>query len=178
MKQFAGWVAVALFWVSPAFASTPTAWEENDSFWITYNFSTVAFGKSVASVSAHTGVLRQGGENCSGLPPLSGDWDDVQDVVMTNTGGHFFGKSRLDSHTGECQISVSGPVVQYWITFTDGSSMITQSTMVQYTDSLLTVQSAGVIDWQASVSANDAAFASVTDAGTTAATRLHYQWSD
>lgn len=173
MKKIFGLSAI-LLWSASAFATT---WSEKDSFWVTYEFSANAFGKSVASVMVHTGVLRQGGDSCGGtLYP--GYWDDVHDVVMTRTGDHFFAKARLDSGTGECQIGVAGPIVQYWLTFTDGSKLITDSIEVPYSDTPITVTTLGTLDWDRSTTANDQAFASVTDANATSATRLRYSWAD
>jgi hypothetical protein len=96
-----------------------------------YNFSKVAFSKSVKSVTVHTGVSVFGG--CGASPSLY--WDNVQDVTMKDAGDHFMAAAKLVTAASECN-SVKGPMVQYWVSFTDGSSMVTDASLIPVTNQL------------------------------------------
>jgi len=161
-------------------------WNENDSFWVVYEFSQIAFDKEVASVYAHTGVLRDGGDTCGfAVEPKAGSWDNVQHFKMTKVGDHFFAKGRLDSHTGQCQVAVKGPMVQYWVYFSDETTMLTDPVAIPFEDTKKLVYQQGpdgnitdVLDWNESSKANDQVLDGVKDATATSATRLQYRWAD
>ena len=163
-------------------AAQATTWNENDRYWATYNFSSQAFGKTVQTVYAHTGVAR-GNNSCGQMYGTAGAWDNVQHIQMTKIGDHFFAKATLTSGTSECSPSVLGPVVQYWVYFTDGSQMVTDTVSVPFTETTLTAPGTGpgssyMDSFDASSELNDKAFAKVTDATTTDATHLSYEYAD
>lgn len=163
-----------------------TNWNENDSFWVTYAYPKVSSDKDITNVYVHTGVLRDGGDTCGfAVEPKAGSWDNVQHLKMTKTNDHFFTKLRLDSHTGQCQVGVKGPMVQYWVYFSDGTMTITDPVAIPFEDTQKLVYQLGpngnttdALDWNKSVTVNDQLLDNLKDAATTAATRLQYRWAD
>jgi hypothetical protein len=111
-----------------------TSWKQETVYWVQYHFSDYAFGKPVASVLAHTGILRAAEPRCRGRGFESHSyWESVDDLEMVRTNQHFYAKKKFHATTNPCQAPVVGPLVQYWVSFQDGSQMITQETLVPLT---------------------------------------------
>lgn len=89
---------------------------------VTYHFTAEAWGKPVASVAVHTGVLvehRDGRE-----------WQSVQHLAMQRDGDHYTARATLVGSAGggsgaEYTLDL-GPVAQYWVEFADGTTSITE----------------------------------------------------
>lgn len=108
--------------------ASATSWSEHYTYFVRFHFDAFAFGKQVSSVYAHAGVLRQK-SSCQD-PQRTRFWDDVKHIKMVRKNNHFFAKTLFRESTGECQPLVLGPIVQYWVYFTDGTSMQTTGTLV------------------------------------------------
>lgn len=122
---------VAFATLSSAWA---TSWKQETVYWVQYNFSDYAFGKPVASVQVHTGILRAAEPRCRGRGFESHSyWESVDDLQMVRINQHFFAKKKFHATTNPCQAPVIGPMAQYWVTFVDGSQMITQEALVSFT---------------------------------------------
>lgn len=123
MKNILVIAAVGIATISSAHATTEAG---QFVFFAKYNFSKVAFGKPVKSVMIHTGVLVQPG--CSSSSGAY--WDNVQDKVMFDAVDHFQAEDvKFVTRANECN-SVKGVIVQYWVTFTDSSTLQTNPAMV------------------------------------------------
>jgi hypothetical protein len=85
----------------------------------TLHYSKLAYGKPVRSVMAHTGT-----QACA----LDGRmyWDGVQDVALAaaTSGDRLTGKVVLKARTSAYRPCSLNPVVQFWVTFEDGSTKI------------------------------------------------------
>jgi hypothetical protein len=88
------------------------------------HFTGVAFGKPVKHVDAHMGVLMQ-------RPDGERFWVAVEHMRMIPRGDHFFTKSKLQAWSEPGGAQVVGPVIQYWVTFADGQTMITETSAVR-----------------------------------------------
>jgi len=153
--------------VSSAFATTLSG---QDVYYVDYNFSGNAFSKNVTSVMVHTGILR--GEKSGCGISTSPYWDSVQDVEMKQVGDHFFAQARLTVGLGECQPSIDGPIVQYWVTFEDGSTLKTDVAYIPITSQVYGGQNQGP---EAQVKAAEG---QKTDANTTTATLIDEGFAD
>jgi hypothetical protein len=119
---------------------------------------------------AHSGVYRgTGGCGFTG----TNYWDGVQDVQLLPVGDHFFGKARVASQAGECMPSLNGPVVQYWVTFDDGSTMQTNPVIVPVTKTVYAGESYMTVEPQ--VVADDQ---QIQDISETSATYINEEFSD
>src|SRR4051812_41460987 len=110
-----------LLTLSLALASVPafaTHYSGNRTYFTQYDFSAQAFGKQVKSVIVHTGVLERG---CSG----ESYWSDVKNVPMERHGNHFNARAMVTGATDSGCTSANGAIAQYWVTFEDGSTLIT-----------------------------------------------------
>ncbi|MEI8346308.1 MAG: hypothetical protein WCG27_02495, partial [Pseudomonadota bacterium] len=89
-----------------------------------YHFTTVAYNKEVESVRAHIGVVQQKGTD----KPY---WDSVKDLDLERKNGHFYAKGELvgsqGGGSGEPPLANLGPVVQYFVKFKDGSTLISET---------------------------------------------------
>lgn len=106
-----------------------TTWSGRDQYWVSYHFTKIAFGKQVRSVYIHTGILRQQRYGYD-----STYWENVAHIPMEDKGNHFFAKLKLTAYPGEMEPNVIGPIVQYWVSFTDGTEMITDGSLLPVTD--------------------------------------------
>lgn len=81
-----------------------------------------AYGRRVAAVYAHAGVLMQNPDR------LGGDtfWVDVRHEPMQRRGGHFFAKASMQARSQPGGPQAVGAVVQYWVYFQDGSHLKTR----------------------------------------------------
>ena len=122
-------LAVALvfgFATPSAFAS----WYGTESTYsVKYDFSGRAWGKEVASVTVHTGVLIEL-RDASGVNRPELFWQDIQDVVMLRSGDRFAADATVigvaGGGTGHDYTADLGPVAQYWVVFADGSRLISE----------------------------------------------------
>ncbi len=94
----------------------------------TLHFSKVAYDKEVRSVTAHTGVA-----SCDTYSPVVTYWSDVQDVLLDGSQSDqaFTGKVRLEAESRAYDGCRLTPVVQFWVSFADGSSKIENVTPMQ-----------------------------------------------
>lgn len=95
------------------------------------HYSEVAYGKKVNSVFAHTGVLTCTERFDSITNTLVRDeyWESVSDVQMTKNpkeNGSFVGSIVLKANSSIYNSCGLKPMVQFWVTFDDGSTKIEQ----------------------------------------------------
>ncbi len=102
-----------------------TSWHGRKVYLIQAHYSAEAFGKEVASVMVHSGVSVK--EQNWGLSSDKTYWVDVQDHQLTRYDRHFQSTFLLHAQDGKFMPSILGPVVQYWVTFKDGSSLISDA---------------------------------------------------
>ncbi|WP_434042731.1 MULTISPECIES: hypothetical protein [Sorangium] len=93
-------------------------------FFTQFHFTGQAFGKKVKSVKVHAGSLQRA---CNG----STYWLNIQDLDMTARDGKFNARAVLVgfSDVFGCDKNL-GAIAQYFVTFEDGSTMITQPAMI------------------------------------------------
>jgi hypothetical protein len=88
------------------------------------HYSSSAYNKKVKSVFAHTGVE----DDCRQRGAIGYyKWQDVRDVAMelAKENTHFYGKVMLNAFSSTYHYNCSlKPVVQFWVTFDDGSQKI------------------------------------------------------
>jgi hypothetical protein len=94
-----------------------------NSYYVELHFGRTADFKDVKSVMAHTGVLVET-PSFLNRPPY---WADVKDIPLRITADSFVGRASLhaEGFTGSISAKLT-PVVQYFISFTDGSSSISE----------------------------------------------------
>jgi hypothetical protein len=109
------------------FQANASSFYTSDHYFALFHFDAVAWGKAVRSVKVHTGVLEQAAFSDSGNGQY---WADVQDILMVKVGDHFFAKAKLDGFSQSHNDSNLGPVVQYFVEFEDGTSMITNAVKI------------------------------------------------
>ena len=112
------------------FSASATTWSQSQSIFVRYHFSGFAYSKQVREVYVHAGVQRYPSHCMSGQ---SAYWDRVRHIKMESMNGHFFAKAQFAEYTGECQAAIGGPVVQYWVYFTDGTSLVTEVVQIPTT---------------------------------------------
>lgn len=108
---------------APAFSTT---YSSSHVYATQLNFSATAWGKEVAGVYAHTGILTTASSWRGGQI----FWQDVQHVHLEKAGDHFFAKAIVRASSEYEYQYVSGPIVQYWVYFADGTQMVTDAVMV------------------------------------------------
>jgi hypothetical protein len=103
---------------------------------VAYHFNGVAWGKQVKTVYVHTGALIE-------LRDYNSDqvrtrWEDVKHIQMEYVNDHFEAATVIIATEGGgtgSEYSINkGPVVQYWVTFVDGSSVITDTVAIPVLD--------------------------------------------
>ncbi len=149
-----------------------TTWGMKETVVSVYSFSEKAFGKEVASVSVHTGILKER-STCAGEHGTF--WDSVQDIKMERSGsGRFFAKAMFASSSGECQPLVRELVVQYFVLFTDGSQMVTE--VLSIPTQLNETSSSQ--DFQDQIKSLGEDFRNWADSDSTRAWGVKYNWAD
>jgi hypothetical protein len=114
----------------------------------TLHYSKVAYGKAVKEVIAHKGMLR----DCSKFDGTEPYWTDVKDIPLEGFQefAHFGTKAIILDHGSTYEPCHTQPIVQYWVTFEDGSQKIEEPTKIELkswyfvgtaTESLLAEQS-------------------------------------
>jgi hypothetical protein len=152
---------------SSAYATTVSG---SKVYFLDYNFSGNAYGRAVKSVMVHTAILRSNSGCPSNVSPY---WDSVQDVQMKQVGDHFFAQARLSVAASECAPTVEGPIVQYWVTFQDGSSYQSNPARVPVTSSV-----SGSYNWAAVDAKIQASESTKEDAFTTEAIYVDESFAD
>lgn len=114
---------LALFISTSAFA---TSYYTDTRYLASFQFDAIAFGQPVREVMVHAGVL----ESAEGYGQATvRKWMDVKDLMMSPSPHGFFAKGLFKhfdtGNSGSRKIGL-GLIVQYWITFQDGSTMITE----------------------------------------------------
>ncbi len=117
----------ALLIGSTAFGSTMIL---NRTYYCTYHFSKTAWDKPVSSVIAHTGIWTKYDNVIIRPNPI--EWQDIKDVQLAAKDDHFFGKGDLSGqiYVGSLQTQ-DKPIVQFWVTYQDGSTQILEPTFIQ-----------------------------------------------
>jgi hypothetical protein len=100
-----------------------THYSGTDIHFVQYHFTSVAFGKKVRSVIVHTGVLQR---SCS----VGEIWTDVKDITLSNKGDHFNTRATLTASISSGCMSSEGVLAQYFVTFDDGSTLVTSPALV------------------------------------------------
>ncbi len=108
---------------APAFATTFSA---TQSYYTALHFSARAWGKDVTGVYAHVGVLTKASAWRGGAE----FWDGVQHVRLEKAGDHYFAKALLGGSSGYEYQYATGPIVQYWVYFADGTQLVTDAALV------------------------------------------------
>lgn len=115
-------LALSIALSSSAFASSASY---KSQYYVRFHFSEKAYGKTVKSVFVHTGVSVDTSSPYYETPnPV---WQDVNDVQLHKTGDHFFVRTQLKASyfISSGGIRKVAPVAQYWVTFEDGSKLVT-----------------------------------------------------
>lgn len=88
----------------------------------TLHFSRIAYHRPVKNVMAHVGVLKQ----CGSDGDASAFWTDIHDLNLKTDGDldHFAEKILLKDKSSTYQGCKTSPIVQFWVTFEDGSVKI------------------------------------------------------
>ena len=112
--------ALMLLAASPARASIL---DFDKSYYCDYHFSAEAFGNPVSSVMVHAGIEithdpishRRGAK----------EWRDIKDIQLEQAAAGFVGQASFSTtyYTGSLSAEVQ-PILQFWVTFTDGTSVI------------------------------------------------------
>lgn len=118
------WVALIILFSISAFA---THYSGAQTYYVQYYFTLEASGKKIQSVIVHTGVLQT---SCRG----GNYWNNVQDVQMNRHEDHFNARLILLGQIDSGCDNAKAPIVQYWITFEDGSKMITSEEIIPVQD--------------------------------------------
>lgn len=126
MKNLIAICLIALSISAVATNASATTFSSSHSFITFLHFDKIAFGKTVVEVYAHVGALEKNANYRGG----NFYWENVQHIKMEAKGNHFFAQAKIHGsssyETNYCQ----GAIVQYWVRFADGTSMITQDTMI------------------------------------------------
>ena len=95
------------------------------TFYAQIHFDDVAWGKSVKTVAAHVGVLTVRAGNGETY------WSDVLHVPLQHNAGKFSSWAVLHGARSALGDDARGLMVQYWVAFTDGSSLVTEPFQVK-----------------------------------------------
>jgi hypothetical protein len=104
-----------------------TTYSSTTTYFTRFHFDAEAFGKPVAAVSAHTGVLTVK----AAWRDADAYWVDVHDIALVRAGDHFEAKATLVGSSSYANHYAQGVVVQYWVTFEDGTELITDAVTVE-----------------------------------------------
>jgi hypothetical protein len=156
-------------------------WKKDSVYWVNFHFSNFAFEKKipVSRVVVHTGLLREPNPLCRGRFFKTGPyWEDEAWIPMDHAPDHFFSKKRFHSFVGQCQDPVIGPIVQYWVYFSDGDVRVTQPVLVQLNSLLLNHDFSSAGDFWSTVTAFDKEFGALQDAWETSGKAIHWTRAD
>jgi hypothetical protein len=121
--MFRGKLVLSLL-LSLASAGAEASVIDSDGYYaVDVHYSTVAYGKAVASVLAHLGVETR-------HPVFTGrpdTWQDVSDVTLEKGESGFVGRVglRAQGYSGSISATLT-PVIQYFVSFQDGTSLISE----------------------------------------------------
>ncbi len=104
----------------------------------TLHYSRIAYDRPVKNVMAHAGILKECAHNLA----ANAYWTDIHDVNLKTDGDldHFAEKILLKDRSSTYQACKTSPVVQFWVTFEDGSVKIEEPVLMKI-DSTHTVDS-------------------------------------
>lgn len=124
--KISSFVFLGLFgWVSEAKATAESC---RFHYFANLHFSHVAFSKNVNTVYAHVGALTElPNENTYG-------WSNVQHIELHPSRNGFAGKTEIVGHSFLNHIYNHGVVIQYWVSFEDGTRLITDSIRVDQSE--------------------------------------------
>ncbi len=88
-------------------------------YFVKYHYSAEAYQKPVSEVMVHTGILCQ-----SWLDEGKEYWTQVNDLILQKHEDHFGGALYLQGSSAKYRDYCEQPVVQYWVNFADGSSLV------------------------------------------------------
>ncbi|SMF18945.1 hypothetical protein [Pseudobacteriovorax antillogorgiicola] len=122
MNKISKSIILSSFMAHTAFA---TSWNFNSTTLCKLHYSSTAYGKEVESVVAHTGLYTEKG-SYTGIPSGVFFWSDIQDISLDrkDPSSPLVGNVVLSGSGGQWRDTVLYPVVQYFVTFNDGSSLI------------------------------------------------------
>ncbi len=100
-------------------------WGTESVYYVKAHYSAEAYGKPVQSVMIHCGVLAQDSPPAPGRIEID-FWADSQDLYLESKGDHFAGQVRLEAHSSAFGPFVKYPVIQYWVSFTDGTQSVSE----------------------------------------------------
>ncbi len=123
MKRLAFVLSLAFLGAAPV--AHATGYNGVATFYTTIHFSDVAWSKEVKAVSAHIGVLTIRGGTGEAF------WSDVLHVPLKHEGGKFVNWAVLHGSRTSDADNARGAMVQYWVTFADGSSLVTDPFLVE-----------------------------------------------
>jgi len=115
-------VIIALFVLLAAAPALASSYSGTATFFTRIHFTEYAWGKKVAQVYAHVGVLTQDGGRTY--------WDDVRHQALQLENGKFTGKVVLYGQRSSQGAHAKDVVLQYWVTFADGSQRVTEPFVV------------------------------------------------
>ena len=116
---------LCLFFFTLSATAEATSWKSDIVYFVRAHYSTKAYGKEVQSVMVHTGVLEQDGPAWRGAGEVL-YWADSKDIFLQKRGDHFSGQFQLMASSSKFGPFVKYPVIQYWVTFADGTRNISE----------------------------------------------------
>jgi len=126
LKSFVFPFLFAIVSIWPGSASA-TSYSGTRTYFTQIHFSKIAFDKEVAGVYAHVGLLTSNPFGDVG----SYFWSAVQHTRMEEEDGKFTAKVVLSGPVNSHGNSVLNAVIQYWIYFSDGTSMISNESKIE-----------------------------------------------
>lgn len=105
-----------------------TAYRGHISFFTQFHFDRFAYGKEVKAVFAHAGILTIA---YPGAPNKT--WKNIQHFSLVKQSDSFSNVLTFEGPRSSHGEHSENVVVQYWVYFTDGSELVTESFVVPNT---------------------------------------------
>lgn len=105
-----------------------TSWSFRSASFCKLHYTSTAYDKEVASVLAHVGMYMEK-VSYTGMPSGEFYWYDVQDIPLSQSEqleAPFTGDALIYGFGGKFLDNARYPVVQYFVAFTDGSSLVSE----------------------------------------------------
>jgi hypothetical protein len=97
------------------------------NYMVVFHHTAQAFGKPVAAVYAHAGVLMRNPQEWGGEEY----WVSIQHVPLEAKGDHLFAKAQFQAQSRPGAEQALGAMVQYWVYFQDGTQLKTRNIPIQ-----------------------------------------------
>lgn len=98
-------------------------WHSHFECFVKIHYSANAFGRPVRHVMAHLGVEQLVTPSWSVSTPQT-EWVDVKDVHLQPKDNAFLGEAVLKGEADKLGPAFQQYVIQYWVTFEDGDTLI------------------------------------------------------